>query len=701
MVRSDGKGLQLGSTVGSGDLLLRPDLASNSGAGLINYLADGTGAHGRTLDARIRDRLEVSVMDFIPEVQHAAIVAGTSTYNAGPDIQKAIDAIATLGGGTVFFPKGTYRTLQTLLVSKSGTWLRGVGGGHFMSGHDNIRASALSRIEWDPGNNPASGTAIVRFATPINGNYSHSGGMSDLMLDGQTVCPIGLHLISWNHATYDRVTVFACTQDHYLLETADYALTQTVGASQHNRFNECFASTVSGSGWYLTSQARGWRFKGGSATNSGDSSINSLMNCKAYMSMGVGIVLENCGQNMFVSTWGGTAYSMTTPVNTTHVVVNSGGSLGAGTYYYRVAAYNDTTGEWTDASTHTSVVVSSGVTNRIQVNWLPVAGATHYRVYGRTNGAEKFLAQVTSNFTSMYDDGSITPTVLPPAARRHSVILGSSDQATNSGPSGVARYHCFLFCEMTFYARASQQSGGVASFGNMIFGASNGDSVTQPIWFEEPANNTSRPTVTMYASGSSQNNLSAQMRGGQLWLDQVFGASTTPGPLAVLDRRLPGVTGQYLGEVQWMGGNAAQAGGVLMGRIRSQIDFNTVGAESATLYIGSTFGGDSTGNAAAFRNGMTVPDGVSSVTMKGYGTINLSNAVYIRDSQVIGPRDTGWTAATGTANKGAFATYAGQTHGASYSQSALQALDNATKANSQRLKAIEDALRATHGLIGA
>jgi hypothetical protein len=701
MIRGDGKGMQLGSTIGAGDLTLRADLAGNSGSGLINYLADGTGAHARSMDARIRDRLEVSVMDFIPEVQHAAIVAGTSTYNAGPDIQKAIDAIATLGGGTVFFPKGTYRTLQTLLVSASSTWLRGVGGGFLKSGHDNTRAGALSRIEWDPGNNPASGSAVVRFAAPINSNYANGGGVCDLMLDGQTVCPIGLHLVSWNRATFDRMSVFACTQDQYLLETADYALTQTVGASQHNRFNECFASTVSGSGWYLTSQARGWRFKGGSATNSGDSSINSLVNCKAYMSMGVGFVLENCGQNMFLSCWGGSAYALATPVNTTHTILTSGGSLGAGTYYYRVAGYNDTTGEWTDASTHTSITISSGVTNRIQVNWLPISGVTHYRVYGRTNGSEKLLAQVTSNFTSMIDDGSITPSVSPPAARRHSVILSSTDQATNTGAAGVARFHCFMFCEMTFFARASQQSGGAASFGNMIFGMSNGNSNTQPIWFEEPTNNTVRPTVTAYASGASSNSVSAQMRAGQLWLDQTFGNTTTAGPLAILDRRLPGVNGQYLGEVQWMGGNAVQAGGVLMGRIRTQIDFNTTGSESATMYIGTVYSGDNTGLAAGFRNGMTVPDGVSSVTMKGYGTINLSNAVYIRDSQVIGPRDTGWTAATGTANKGAFATYAGQTHGASYSQSALQALDNATKANSQRLKAIEDALRATHGLIGA
>jgi hypothetical protein len=67
-------------------------------------------------------------------------------------------------------------------------------------------------------------------------------------------------------------------------------------------------------------------------------------------------------------------------------------------------------------------------------------------------------------------------------------------------------------------------------------------------------------------------------------------------------------------------------------------------------------------------------------------------------TQVVGARQTGWTAGTGTANKGAFATYAGHTASAAYVQAEAQSTDDATKANSQRIKAIEDALR-THGLI--
>ncbi|MDN0031112.1 phage tail protein [Serratia marcescens] len=66
--------------------------------------------------------------------------------------------------------------------------------------------------------------------------------------------------------------------------------------------------------------------------------------------------------------------------------------------------------------------------------------------------------------------------------------------------------------------------------------------------------------------------------------------------------------------------------------------------------------------------------------------------------QIIGAQQTGWTAATGTANKGAFNADQSYTIGASYSQSEVQALADALKAACQRVKALEDMARA-HGLI--
>lgn len=60
----------------------------------------------------------------------------------------------------------------------------------------------------------------------------------------------------------------------------------------------------------------------------------------------------------------------------------------------------------------------------------------------------------------------------------------------------------------------------------------------------------------------------------------------------------------------------------------------------------------------------------------------------------IGFKDIGWTVGTGVPSKGAFAAYPGQIVGVGYVQAQAQATDNAVKAASQRLLAIEQALRA-------
>jgi hypothetical protein len=225
-----------------------------------------------------------------------------------------------------------------------------------------------------------------------------------------------------------------------------------------------------------------------------------------HVSMGSPIVIENCGQDIFDNCWGAAnsnGVNLGTPVNGVHVVNAAGGTLGVGTYYYRVAAYNSATGEISTASAETSVVVSSGVANRIQVNWGAVTGpVTHYMIFGRTTGAEQLLYTITSNFLAVFDDGTVTPSGLPVQRNGFSVVLCSTDQATNTGASGVARYHLFNFCEMTFWARASQLGGGSSSFGNMIFGVSNGDANTSPVVIETPNGGALTPTISWLDTGT-------------------------------------------------------------------------------------------------------------------------------------------------------------------------------------------------------
>ncbi|EAB5692540.1 phage tail protein [Salmonella enterica subsp. enterica] len=78
--------------------------------------------------------------------------------------------------------------------------------------------------------------------------------------------------------------------------------------------------------------------------------------------------------------------------------------------------------------------------------------------------------------------------------------------------------------------------------------------------------------------------------------------------------------------------------------------------------------------------------------------LNVTTSYSVGGKKVVGTRQTGWTAATGTANKGAFNADLTFAVSDTYTQSEIKAIANALIAERRRTKALEDALRA-HGLI--
>lgn len=89
------------------------DLASAGGAELVGFKQAGEGAVERSVLRKLRE--SVSVLDFIPESEHAAIRAYTSAYDCTAGIQAAIN-YAMYGGGRckVRIPSGKYRTTDTI-----------------------------------------------------------------------------------------------------------------------------------------------------------------------------------------------------------------------------------------------------------------------------------------------------------------------------------------------------------------------------------------------------------------------------------------------------------------------------------------------------------------------------------------------------------------------------------------------------------
>lgn len=98
----------------------------------------------------------------------------------------------------------------------------------------------------------------------------------------------------------------------------------------------------------------------------------------------------------------------------------TGGTLADATYSYRVTAVIN--GFETLPSVAKTQATSGGGTSTVTVNWTtiaasaPYSGATSFKVYGRTGGAQLLMATVNMPTTTFTDNGSVTPSGALPTA---------------------------------------------------------------------------------------------------------------------------------------------------------------------------------------------------------------------------------------------------------------------------------------------
>lgn len=118
-----------------------------------------------------------------------------------------------------------------------------------------------------------------------------------------------------------------------------------------------------------------------------------------------------------VSAVGGfTGSSLTTPVAGAFTTAETGGSLADATsYFYRVSAYNAVGETLAFAEVEQATGAGPTGTHTITVVWGTVPGAVGYNVYGRSTGAEEFIAAVAQGTLSYTDTGAVSPSGALPA----------------------------------------------------------------------------------------------------------------------------------------------------------------------------------------------------------------------------------------------------------------------------------------------
>ena len=123
----------LDNIVGGNDFTsILSSLSASGGSNLVGFIQSGLNAVSTTVQNRLRQ--SVSILDFIPTSEWAAIYAGTSTYDCSAALNSALAAFTSqvtfsnfyTASKEIFFPKGQYYFASTINLKQT-VILRGEG----------------------------------------------------------------------------------------------------------------------------------------------------------------------------------------------------------------------------------------------------------------------------------------------------------------------------------------------------------------------------------------------------------------------------------------------------------------------------------------------------------------------------------------------------------------------------------------------
>jgi hypothetical protein len=160
-----------------------------AGANSMGFLAEGTGAVGRSVLSKLRE--SISVKDF------GATGDGATDDTAA--VQAAIDALYTRGGGILFFPKGTYQITALTKTIAATVPIKFQGEGRFIS--------VLRKI--------AGTTTPVLTLTAVSVQDPYIG-FEDLTIRGNAKGGHGLKMTNLARCYFNRFGVDTCDYGVYL-----------------------------------------------------------------------------------------------------------------------------------------------------------------------------------------------------------------------------------------------------------------------------------------------------------------------------------------------------------------------------------------------------------------------------------------------------------------------------------------------------
>jgi hypothetical protein len=153
---------------------------------------------------------------------------------------------------------------------------------------------------------------------------------------------------------------------------------------------------------------------------------------------------------------------LTAPQNLGTTPLTTGGTLAAGTYFYKVTARLLTAGDqWVRSAASSEVAATTTTaTSRITISWQPVPTATEYYIYGRSSGGQTIRFSVTSaagcsgNTCSFTDTGAAGTTEAVPTSGGNVWIVKNNFEMKGCD-------NCLIEGNVFDYSWVQAQSGGI------------------------------------------------------------------------------------------------------------------------------------------------------------------------------------------------------------------------------------------------
>ena len=218
------------------------------------------------------------------------------TDDAGA-IQSAINYLGTLNGGELQFSAKTYAIAQTIVNTHNNITLAGRGYDGAHSGGTGTGPATMLR--WT---GPVGGTMVdYHSINSVTAQKSVGGGLRDILLDGATLAGTGLAITSWTAGLWERLLVRDVRTYGYAITTYATSLAEG-GDTNSNRFIGLvwrMVDTTAVQGAHGVVCTSGTLFDSGGTRGTGNTSINTFMECTGLTTNGDGFRLIDADNNEF------------------------------------------------------------------------------------------------------------------------------------------------------------------------------------------------------------------------------------------------------------------------------------------------------------------------------------------------------------------------------------------------------------------